>query len=256
MTLLPILMYHSIDDSGSVVSTSPKLFADQVGWLAQNGWRCTALQQACEYRKTHGDWPSHTVVMTFDDAYENVSTMVLPRLAEHSFSATIFVVTGYVGKLNDWALPPDLLGTQRIMNWSQVEQAHLAGMEIAAHTQTHPNLVELSIERVDDELGISQEIIEQHIGQPVVSFAHPFGCYNNSVEAKAREYFVNVCTTSLSRADSQPDFALPRVDMYYVRSMTAFERLVMGSLDTYLTVRRWGRSLKQVLSKHDHAVSK
>ena len=98
---LPILTYHSLDLSGSVVSVAPADFADHIACLADLGFRSITLRDAVLHRQRTGEWPTPAVVLTFDDGYANVHATALPILTRHRFVATIFVVSGHVGGRND-----------------------------------------------------------------------------------------------------------------------------------------------------------
>src|ERR1051325_6424882 len=97
-TRIPILTYHSLDTSGSVVSVTPDLFPTQMSRLAEIGWCGISLLEAIEHKTAHGTWPGGSVVLTFDDAFANVVEHAVPVLKRLGFKATVFVVTGYVGR--------------------------------------------------------------------------------------------------------------------------------------------------------------
>jgi hypothetical protein len=79
---IPILTYHSIDNSGSVVSTTPASFRLQMEALSRSGYRTLTVGQFTD-RITAGQWPSEkTVVLTFDDGFENFFTEAVPVLQE------------------------------------------------------------------------------------------------------------------------------------------------------------------------------
>jgi peptidoglycan/xylan/chitin deacetylase (PgdA/CDA1 family) len=63
----------------------------------------------------------------------------------------------------------------RPLEWDQVKTMHAAGMEIGAHTWSHPNLALLSRQAAREELRSSKDVIEQRIGASVRSLAYPFG---------------------------------------------------------------------------------
>ena len=67
-------------------------------------------------------------------------------------------------------LPDDLMMTS-----SQVKALHKAGMEIGAHTHTHPILAELSLDEARNEIIIGRQRLERITGAPVRSFAYPNG---------------------------------------------------------------------------------
>ncbi|MCK6554750.1 polysaccharide deacetylase family protein [Candidatus Binatia bacterium] len=241
---LPILMYHSLDTSGSVVSVAPDTFAAQMRWLAEAGIRGMTLRAAVEHRERHGAWPPGAAAITFDDGYANVMAHALPVLARHGFTATVFLVSHHLGGANDWAPPPPRLPSAPIMSVAQARELIAAGMEVGAHTRTHADLRRLAGDDLEAEVAGCKADLEAAVGAHVDSFAYPFGFRSAVAVAAARRTFRSACTTVLRRAGNEPVHELPRVDMYYVRTLVTLEGLVRGRLDGYLTARRWARALR------------
>ncbi|HWP43533.1 MAG TPA: polysaccharide deacetylase family protein [Blastocatellia bacterium] len=244
MKEIAILMYHSIDASGSVVSVSPQEFASQMGVLADLGLRAMRLREAVRCYIENGCWPERAVVLTFDDGFANFFDTAFPVLERHGFTATMFVVSRHVGGLNDWAPPPAGLGARALMDWNQLAELATAGVEIGSHTLTHPDLRRLPAREAANEIKSSRAEIEDRLGQPVESFAYPFGAVSRDCEEIIKREYRAACTTTLRRAKDDPLYSLPRVDMYYIRSRRSLERLVNGDLDGYLSVRRWARAAR------------
>ena len=69
---IPILMYHSISEAHERVhpyyrvNTSPKVFADQMRFLATEGYRTIGLNELTDKASD-----SKRVVITFDDGYSD-----------------------------------------------------------------------------------------------------------------------------------------------------------------------------------------
>jgi peptidoglycan/xylan/chitin deacetylase (PgdA/CDA1 family) len=238
---LAVLTYHSLDTSGSVVSVAPQTFADQMAVLAETGFRGVSLREALSHREAHGAWPERSVALTFDDGYANFYEEAAPALAQHDFTATVFVISGYVGKRNDWEPPPAGLGLREMLTWPQIIELSSAGIEIGAHTRAHRDLRRLSTSEAQGEIGGSRAEIEDRLGRAVESFAYPFGHVSLASLEIVRREFRAACTTELRRASEEPLHELPRVDMYYLRAPRRLPRLLEGRLDRYLTVRRLGR---------------
>jgi len=247
MNKIPILTYHSLDDSKSVVSVSPKDFANQMTELAEMGIRGISLREAVSYRKAHGCWPEGCVVLTFDDGYANFYEGAMPVFMRHKFTATIYVVTGHVGGRNNWAAPPPGLGQRQMLCWRQLEELAAAGIEIGAHTKTHPDLRSLSGPQIEEEITGACAEIEERLEQPVESFAYPYGYFGQTSLTLVKQKFSSACTTLLGRARDNSLYMLPRVDMYYINSQRHLQQLITGGLDWYLAVRRWGRALRSLL---------
>lgn len=63
--------------------------------------------------------------------------------------------------------------------WDQVREMNRNGIEMGAHTATHPILTRVSLSQVEDELCRSKKKIEDELGKPVISFAYPNGGPND-----------------------------------------------------------------------------
>jgi peptidoglycan/xylan/chitin deacetylase (PgdA/CDA1 family) len=245
--VLAILTYHSLDTSGSILSVAPQRFAEQMAHLARLGFQGMSLRAAVAYRHTHGTWPERGVVLTFDDGYANCYEAALPVLRQHGFTATVFLVNGHVGGYNDWEPPLALLGTQPMLTWGQVAALAQAGLEIGAHTVTHRDLQRLTTAEIEGEISACRDDIARRLGTQVESFAYPFGSTSPLVCELVQRAFRTACTTILKRAETEPLHRLPRIDMYYIRSLSMLERLLTGHLDRYLAMRRWGRVVRRGL---------
>jgi peptidoglycan/xylan/chitin deacetylase (PgdA/CDA1 family) len=252
MQTLPILMYHSLDASGSVVSVAPQIFREHMECIEDNGFRGISLSAAVDYREQHHSWPARSVVLTFDDGFANVHKSALPTLTQHGFSATVFVISGHMGGYNDWAPAPDGLGSRGILTWQQASELASAGIEIGSHTHTHPDLSRCTPAELERQISISRAEIEDHIGRPVTTFAYPYGVTTTVAKRLVARQFRAACTTVLKKANGDLLHCLPRIDMYYIGSPQKLERLLDGQLDRYLALRRFGRSARRILNSGFH----
>jgi peptidoglycan/xylan/chitin deacetylase (PgdA/CDA1 family) len=102
-------------------------------------------------------------------------------------------------------------------------------IEVGAHTVTHPQLSALSAESAERQIGESKACLEEMLGEPVTSFAYPFGreCdYSSETVGLVQQAgFDCACTTSVGAVQRGSNrFQLPRV---HVPDMDgeSFERL-------------------------------
>jgi len=170
---LPILMYHGISDSKGTkhpyfeTNTSPRLFAEQMKFLKQNGNAATDLVGALASLEA-GHQGRKQVVITFDDAYQDFYTSAFPVLMEYGFCATLFAVTG-------WTCTERISGAgTTYMTWNEIREVHAHGIRIGSHTVTHPELRRLSAEQICIELGNSKQVMEDNLGAPIRSFSYPY----------------------------------------------------------------------------------
>ncbi|MBC7106409.1 MAG: hypothetical protein H5T97_10745, partial [Firmicutes bacterium] len=68
---VPVVMYHEIGDGPNANWLEEKRFAEQVRWLAENGYRAVTLSEAYEYVRGAKKPPAgaRPVALTFDDGY-------------------------------------------------------------------------------------------------------------------------------------------------------------------------------------------
>jgi len=237
-----ILTYHSLDDTGSVISTSPAIFREQMSWLASEGIPVVPLEKI---RETPG-----AVAITFDDGFQNFFDDALPVLEQHRFSATVFVVTRFCGRSNDWPSQPRHGGIPKLelMSWEQVRQAARAGIGIGCHTATHPYLSRLSASDLEDELQRSRAEIEQRTGVPVNVLAYPYGDAPLPVrEAAGRAYTLAVSTRLAFVKPASNPLDLPRLDTYYLRDLLWFRGLSKAYGAAYVALRRSARRVRQMV---------
>lgn len=238
-----ILAYHSLDNTGSVISITPELFRRQMECLAARRIPVVPLD---EVRRRPG-----AVILTFDDAFRSVFEHALPELVRHGFPATVFVVSGRCGGWNDWD-QKGYHGIPRLplMSWDELKQVACAGVELGGHGVDHADLTAITPERAREQLRACRAEIEDRTGRRVRWFAYPYGLTAPHVLERAREYYEGACGTELRYVAAEDDpYALPRLDAYYLRSMRRFEEAVTGSLRgvVYIALRRSLRRLRRIL---------
>ena len=242
---IPVLMYHSIDDSSSVLSISSALFEWQMQWISDHDYRVLPLSEVIEKIKNGtGIFPERSVAITFDDGCESVYHNALPALKKHGFSATIFLVAGYVGKVNNWADQPVGIPQLPLANWSQIREMDRYGIEFGSHTINHPRLDQISVEEAGVEICQSKTLIEQKLGHAIDFFAFPYGKFNQFVLSDVKNTYAGVCGTQLGLVDLRSDpFELERIEMFYLKNQFVFRKITQPMMKPYLSSRRWLRRI-------------
>jgi peptidoglycan/xylan/chitin deacetylase (PgdA/CDA1 family) len=106
------------------------------------------------------------VIINFDDSHQSDYTYAKPILDKYGFKATFFEVCNWIeAGYHD----KDISTT-----WQQIAALQQDGMDIEAHTMTHPNLNDLSQADLDYEIGQSKQCLENHGFNPTI-FAYPNG---------------------------------------------------------------------------------
>ena len=232
-----ILTYHSIDESGSVISTDPTLFRRQMEWMAGAGTRVVPLEQV-------PDTPG-SLAITFDDGYQNFVEIAVPILAEFRLPATVFVVTAYCGKANSWGTRGMKMPELALMDWEAIRDLPAELVSLGAHGETHRNLAKIAGSELEAEIHGCRSEIEDRTGRPVHAFAYPYGSSSAAARRVAREAYSLACGTALARVGCDADrFDLSRLDAYYLRDFGRFREVLSGGGGSYIRARRWLRAAR------------
>ncbi|HJU16651.1 MAG TPA: polysaccharide deacetylase family protein [Stellaceae bacterium] len=291
-----ILMYHRVAHVAHdpwQLAVRPDRFAEQIEALVQLRRVVPLRWLAAELAR--GRVPRKVAAITFDDGYADVLAEAKPVLERCACPATVFLVTGMIGKsfafwwdeLSRIILETPLLPTElemeiagRVYRWRtddratgsaedgvgdgpaltraqlheelwrllrplepkprrkllmrlcawagvavEAESVHrpLAAEEvrrlakpgfidIGAHTVTHPALSSLDKAKQRSEIEGSRAACEELIGEPIRTFAYPFGDFDDTSAACVRDAgFACACTTASGRVSMRSDpMRLPR----------------------------------------------
>ena len=245
---VPVLMYHSVADRAAPgfrrFVTPPGPFLDQLDYLDAAGYQpVTAADLAMAYRAGR-PLPAQPVVLTFDDSFTDFADTVLPALRKRGFCATLYVPTAYVGRTARW-LRSCGEGDRPMLSWTVLRDISTEGVEVAAHSHTHPQLDRMAAADAADEVRRSRRLLEDSLGVAVDGFAYPFGYWSRAARAAVEAAgFRYACAVSELMASSADDvLTLPRLTVNAGISLAEFAAL----LTTRPTPRsRWVAAGKRI----------
>ncbi len=235
--LVPIFMYHHVSnlpvrnylDYGLTVTTTN--FNAQLDWLQQQGYHSitqTELFDALYYGKV---LPTHPMILTFDDGYEDVYTDALPALLTHHYRGVFYIITGMIGG--------------NYMTWNQVRTLAQDGMQVASHTIHHVNIGQPPAwTSTQKELLISKETLEAQLKQPIQFFCYPTGepFHNDPVYEQQivladlfKDGYVSATLDPFSYdsviQNAQTPYQLPRIRVSGGESMQLFTSVLNSTLN-------------------------
>ena len=208
-----VLCYHAVTDGWEhALAVPPERLERQVRSLLRRRFRpATAAEVA------HGR--GRLLHVTFDDAYTSVER-ALPFLERARVPATIFACSSYADDGRPLSVPELAAEAARLpheletMTWDRLRAVAEHGIEIGAHTVSHPHLPRLGDAEVERELAESRERIESELGRPCRHLAYPYGEEQPRIRALAeRVGFEAAFALPGSRARPHR-FALPRAGLY------------------------------------------
>jgi peptidoglycan/xylan/chitin deacetylase (PgdA/CDA1 family) len=177
LVFAPVLIYHHVkplkasDDAiERGLTVLPGQFEAQLHYLRVAGYHVVTLQQLVQFLRSGTVLPARPVALTFDDGYADVFHGVYEPLLRAHLRGTFFIV-------------PSFLGTPRYLNWRQVLTMAAHGMDIEAHTMTHPDLTHIGPRSLHWQLTASRRELQAKLHHAVRLLAYPYGAYNPAVLA-------------------------------------------------------------------------
>lgn len=205
MKNIPILMYHNIGEppEGARLRSlyvRTGAFGRQMWMLKLLGYQGLSMSAALPYLR--GEKKGRVAVITFDDGYLDTLEQALPILNTFGFTATCYFVSKRTGQYNDWDAAT-LKVQKKLMTDDQIKAWQAAGMEVGAHSRTHPRLTKCTDAELQDELAGSKADLEALTGAPVTQFCYPYGDLDERVAAAVRNAGYDAATL-VNRGRAQP----------------------------------------------------
>lgn len=204
------LSYHGVDDvplrqDVHRAYVSPRQLRRQILRLME--WDYELLTFSAWAERTVAGRGRGCAALTFDDGFADNLHALVPLLRELGVPATVFVVSGWLGKRHPRT------ARARVLTGGEVAELHAAGVEIGAHTRTHANLPSLSAPAATAELTAGRADLEDLLGVPVTTLAYPYGAANGeTVELARRVGFSHACR-ALGLGGGHDPLDLRRQDM-------------------------------------------
>lgn len=167
---IPVLNYHQINnETHHALTLSADEFEAQMAYLEKAGYTAVSPDQLVDYLQEGTPLPPKPILITFDDGYEDNYRVAYPILQKHHLTATIFLITDFVGH------------NGRYLTWKQVKEMRDHGFSFESHTLSHVLLSKIPDEEILSQLVKSKEALEWRLGQKVEYLAYPGGFYNKHV---------------------------------------------------------------------------
>ena len=204
------LAYHGVADvplrqDPHGLFVGPEDLRRQIAKLREWGYRLVSFGELAE-RASASD-AAGLASLTFDDGFEDNLESLAPLLRDEGATATVFVVSGWLGK------PHPVAPWSRILSADDLRELRGHGIEVGAHSSTHADLSELPYERCLEELAESKAKLASVLGEDVLVAAYPYGRASaDAIRACRDAGFVSACSTT-ARGSWADRHNLPRQDM-------------------------------------------
>ena len=246
-------MYHVVSKSEDAKEKQfcchPKAFKRQMAYLKKAGYEVVGIDELIHYMISSNEAHQTNkqiqqaklhrfVVITFDDGYLDTYENALPILAKLNFAATVFIVSGLVGKRNQW-IGDEKYPEKYLMGWREIEEMKENGVSIGSHTISHRRLSTLDCEDAKNEIESSKKFLEDRLGTAINHFAYPYGDFNDSTVKMVIEVgYKSACSTKSGFNSKEVSlFELRRLDIFGTDSLLQFAiKVALGTNDGSLQV--------------------
>ena len=188
-----LLIYHRIG-AGSLdeLDVPAASFAKHVRLL--DGHDVVPLDAALD--RLDGDDTTPTVVLTFDDGFDDVYVHAWPLLRERRLPFTVYLSSGFVGKTMVWEGSTAKGSAGQGLSWRQLAEMVESGLcTVGNHTHRHVRPEHLDA----GELDACTHAIEQHLAVTPRHFTYPWGIPVAHMEGELSKRFRSVSTGELGR---------------------------------------------------------
>jgi len=246
---IPVLLYHRVDTEADSqwrpFCVSPQNFADQMRWLAHQGFMTIHLGQLLDYYHLGSPIPPKPLVITFDDGYFCNYSRAFPILRQRGFFATVFLACNLLRP--DLAKPTE--GRNSFMAWPEILEMQRAGWEFHSHGLDHKRMTELTRDEMIAEIGISRQRLAARLGRPIEFFCYPFGQFNTEAQKVVRSYgYRGACGGPPFDANGPVnDYAIGRTEILCGDSFRQFIFKIEHGLGYYFHAKKQLGKLKRRL---------
>ena len=216
-----ILAYHHVCKYKypTITRVTPKQFVNQIAFLKANSYKIKNLSET--FLLPNESVSPKIVNITFDDAFSCLKTNALSILKDNNVSATIFVITKYIGKNYHW----DYYKTSdncKHLSWEQISEISDWGFEIGSHSHSHKDIKSMNSKQIKFEFDYSKKLLEDKLGKEIHYFSYPFGRFDRRISNMCKDSGYSGAVTMVPRNKYQNYFELPRHSVYLFDDLLQF----------------------------------
>lgn len=167
--LIPIFLYHNIVEeqkNPDYMETKAEVFERQISDFQKMGYDMVSYDDLIAYQQGKIPFKKKTVLIAFDDGYEENYSIALPIIKKYNIPVAIFIVDDTVGK-------------EGYLSWDQIRKLDESGLvSIHTHGKTHYEFDKEGSQKALQDVEEAHRHIEQELGKSITKiFTYPYGLY-------------------------------------------------------------------------------
>jgi peptidoglycan/xylan/chitin deacetylase (PgdA/CDA1 family) len=220
-----LLIYHRVGGgTADELDLATEAFARQLDLVAAHD--VVSLDAALDRLDAGDERPS--VVLTFDDGFEDVHRNAWPLLRDRDLPFTVYLASAFVERPMVWEGSTAKGAAGRGLTWDQLAEMVESGLcTIGNHTHRHVRPEVLT----EGELDACSEAVQRELGVTPAHFTYPWGVCVPGMEPALRARFRSASTGELGRNLPATDrMRLRRVPVRRTDPDSFFAAKLTGSL--------------------------
>jgi peptidoglycan/xylan/chitin deacetylase (PgdA/CDA1 family) len=241
-----VLTYHAVERGPEPLCIAPEVFSQHMAAIARSGVAVLTVRElAAALRRQEP--PRNAIAITFDDGFASVAEEAAPVMREHGLRGTVFCVAGHIGGTNDWASQAPWAPRLRLAAADALAQLADEGWELGSHGVEHAPLSGADADLARSEVVDSRRRLEEALGVEVSTYAWPYGAKpSRATDRLIADTYDAACAAGPAAVRSSSDpYALPRVDVYYLRRPERLRRALESEPSFELSLRRAAAGLRR-----------
>lgn len=204
----PIVTYHYVEyvaDPADFIRKSldvnPALFERQLKQLSQADYHSYFVRDIPDIFDGKISYDPKSIILTFDDGYEDFYTGAFPLLKKYQMKATIYIIVDKIGKTG-------------YLTKAQIKELLASNLvEVGSHTLDHVYLKQAAAKTASKQILESKKQLEELFGIKIFSFAYPYGAFNQATVDLVKEAGYSAAVSVISGTMQSPDnqFFLSRI---------------------------------------------
>ena len=191
---IPITMCHGIRSVTSPTMPNP-LTAEHFDILmkiaSEMGFESITYDQLADWRDGTIKLPDRPIMIDFDHPVASMRREIFDTLERYKFKGNLFI---YTSPYDPKYPRPLAVSFYDHMSWKEIWELRESGWHIGAHTVSHPNLSDLSIEDpsgkiLREELDRSNAMIEENLGFKPTDFAFTGTSWSKMAEEEVKKRY-------------------------------------------------------------------
>lgn len=234
---IPVLMYHDVKDipassDGNIITKDQ--FEAQLRYLKDHGFTTLTVAEFIDAYNNKINIPKKSVLLTFDDGFQSIKTIVSPLLKQYDMHATSFIIGSYIDR-PQWHLTQDDIKTLQENNShidfeSHTFDLHKDGKAKGIINETSPQAIAADNQKLEAIIGHKTNILCYPFGAfstnafEGLKNAHiPFGF---AIKSGNTSWVYLNSTHTTAQKEVQNPLALPRIRISPEISIPAFAKII------------------------------